>query len=151
RYLGRIFGFYGDNHFEQTVIDQFFHSTSSLLDQIFSRKYGYKDHPEILEENMKKLSETYIPTWAKYHEAHLQANGANGHYVGNKFSIADVRSANTITLIQSITGETIVSESKTPAIWKLKTTIEANSSYIAYTESDEFKAHAKGNKELLGY
>ncbi|KAF9579635.1 hypothetical protein BGW38_004032 [Lunasporangiospora selenospora] len=150
-YLGRIFGLYGDNHFEQTVIDQFYHSTSSLLDQIYSRKFGYKDHPKILEDNLKKLSETYVPTWAKYHEAHLQANGANGHYVGNKFSIADVRSANLIPVIQSITGETIVSESKTPAIWKLKTTLEANPSYAAYTETDEFKGHCKGNMEYYGF
>ncbi|KAF9582736.1 hypothetical protein BGW38_010830 [Lunasporangiospora selenospora] len=150
RYLAKKFGFYGSNLFEETAIDQVLANTNAFIEQIHFKFFGLKD-PAAQAEVIQAFVSTIIPKWAKHHEALLVANGSNGHYLGDKLTLADIRTATIISAATFFSGEEIVSETKTPALWKLKTSIEAIPSYVAWRKTDTYKALALKNKELIGF
>ncbi|KAF9215468.1 hypothetical protein BGZ59_001288 [Podila verticillata] len=92
-----------------------------------------------------------IKHWLEFHEKYLRDNGSNGHYVGSTMSIADVLTVNLINIVVGIYGGDVVTEAKTPALWKVKTTLEAIPSYAAWTQTESFKAISARNKEVLGF
>ncbi|KAF9128600.1 hypothetical protein BGW39_004896, partial [Mortierella sp. 14UC] len=82
---------------------------------------------------------------------HLQANGANGHYVGNKVTLADAKTDYVISMIKGVSGDELISESKTPAIWKVRQEMDKVEGVAVWKASEEYKALDKDNLELLAY
>ncbi|KAF9128357.1 hypothetical protein BGW39_005137 [Mortierella sp. 14UC] len=72
QYLAKQFGLMGDNEYEENLI----------------------------KNERKKAMETFrdgpFRAWVTLHEKHLRDNGSNGHYVGDKLTLADIRTANLI-------------------------------------------------------
>ncbi|KAF8985399.1 Glutathione S-transferase S1 [Entomortierella lignicola] len=149
RYLTKKFGMAGDNAFEETVVDSFVCSTGALIVQIFLKYFTVKD-PALKAAAKEQLVSETIATWIKLHEHHLVANGSNGHYVGNKTTHPDIKTAQLIDIINGVQEGTITEESN-PALWKVKTSVESIPGLKAWKATEEFKAQSELNLRTLGY
>ncbi|KAF9997225.1 Glutathione S-transferase S1 [Modicella reniformis] len=150
RYLGKKFGFLGQNAFEETLINTFISNSAGMASQVFIRYFSLKDEAQKAEAKAK-LIEGPLKDWAKHHEQHLSANGSNGHYVGDKTSLADFKVAFLISIVQGIAGDEVISESKTPAIMKVKATVDAIPGVAKWQESAEYKAISDKTFNALGF
>ncbi|KAF9929044.1 hypothetical protein FBU30_001887 [Linnemannia zychae] len=151
RYLARKFGLYGNGStFEEVLVNTFAHSSQCVVYDVFN-KYALFEDLTVREAGKKSLIEDSLNRWIKYHEQHLQANGANGHYVGNKTTLADVRTDYVISMILGITGDELISESKTPALWKVREEISKIPGVAKWRASEEWKSIDKENHDMLGY
>lgn len=150
RYLCRKYGLLGRNVFEETVINTFASSTNHVLGRELY-KYFTNTDPDAQAAIKEKLFNEPIKYWLEFHEKHLRDNGSNGHYVGSTLSFADVQTVNLIQIVDVLYGGDVVTEAKTPALWKVKTTLEAIPSYAAWTQTESFKALSAKNKEILGF
>ncbi|KAF9081491.1 Glutathione S-transferase S1, partial [Mortierella sp. AM989] len=149
RYLSKKFGLAGDNIFEETVINSFASNTSSLMLQLFMKYYVVKD-PAQKAEAKKELLSGAVPTWVKLNEEHLVANGSNGHYVGNKTTIADIKTAHVIGIVKSLQEDAITEES-TPALLKVKATVDSIPGFKAWRATDEYKELSERTFSALGF
>ncbi|KAF9122959.1 hypothetical protein BGW39_009374 [Mortierella sp. 14UC] len=151
RYLAHKFGLFGNGSaFEEVLVNTFASHTLALITQIFD-KYAVSEDPRTRAAVKGSLASNHIAPWIKHHEEHLQANGANGHYVGDKVTLADVKTDYVISMIQALTGEEFVSESKTPAIWRVRQEMDKIEGVAAWKASEEYKVLSKANYDYLGY
>ncbi|KAF9925465.1 Glutathione S-transferase S1 [Linnemannia zychae] len=150
RYLSHKFGLLGQDEFENVLVNTFVSSTQSLQNQILF-KYSVVKEPELKAAAKEPLVTKSIIPWVEYHEKHLKENNSNGHYVGNKVTLADIKTDFVIGLIQSVTGEDLVSESKTPAIWEVRKKLNEQKHLMAWKATDEYKALSEKNLALLGF
>ncbi|XP_062612153.1 glutathione S-transferase 3-like [Saccostrea cucullata] len=89
RYVGRVFGLYGENIDESTQIDVIIGAN----DDFFKVVMGvYYEKDETKQAELKKdLEETKLPQFFKLMEGILKENnGGDGFFVGNKMTIADL-------------------------------------------------------------
>ncbi|KAG0227113.1 hypothetical protein BGX31_007075, partial [Mortierella sp. GBA43] len=142
RYLAKKFGFAGDNIFEETVINQYVSNATGIVLSIFSKYFGLKDEAQ-KKEALETIITGPLTNWAARNEEHLVANGSNGHFVGNKVTLADIKIAYIIRIFQGVSDERVISQAKTPAILKVKNAVEAlpgvqkwiaSADYIKFTE-----------------
>ncbi|KAG0299676.1 Glutathione S-transferase S1 [Dissophora globulifera] len=150
RYLAKKFGFAGDNVFEEVMVDTYSSNTKALMNQFSAKCFSVKD-PELKKEGKAKLIAENIPTWIQYHERYLTQEGANGHYVGNKLTLADIKTVLAINMVQGISGEDLISQEKTPALWKVKSTFDSIPSVAAVMATEEYKSLSDRNFSILGY
>ncbi|KAG0284301.1 hypothetical protein BGZ96_011312 [Linnemannia gamsii] len=151
RYLARKFGLFGNGTaFEKVLVNTFANSTQGLIMSIFDT-YGLIEDPATRTKNKGPLITIKITPWIKYHEQHLQANGANGHYVGNSVTLADVKTDYVISMIQGLSGEELISKEKTPAIWRIRQEIDKIEGVAEWKASEEYKSIGKENFDFLGY
>ncbi|KAG0296230.1 hypothetical protein BGZ98_001059, partial [Dissophora globulifera] len=84
-----------------------------------------------------------LPTWSNIQEAHLKSNNRNGHYVGNRTTLADIRTTTMLDALTKIIGadrvKSVINETNTPGIHKVVTNVQSNPSYAAWINSDEYK------------
>ncbi|KAF9915208.1 hypothetical protein BX616_006658 [Lobosporangium transversale] len=152
RYLARKFDLYGANALEETIINTYVSQANDVTSQIYSRYYPAKDDKEAQEKIRKQLVEGAISNWIKHHERHLQDNGANGHFISNKLTLADIKAAYLIPLLEHISAkEGLISPEKTPAILKVKETVDSIPSLKAWRESEEYQSFIQGNINWLGF
>ncbi|KAF9915600.1 hypothetical protein BX616_005768 [Lobosporangium transversale] len=152
RYLARKFGFYGSNLFEETAINTFVSQLMDVNSKIFVRYFAVKDDKELQEKNRKELVAGPIANWIKYNEQHLKDNGTNGHFVGNKLSLADFRAYFFICLLEMITAEEgLISPEKTPGILKVKEVIDSDPSIKAWKATEDYKVLSENNARMLGF
>ncbi|KAF9198052.1 hypothetical protein BGZ49_001252, partial [Haplosporangium sp. Z 27] len=151
RYLAKKFGFAGDNAFEENVINTYSSNTSALQLNIYYKTWTFfvKD-PVQNAENKAQLLNGLVAIWIKNHEQHLSANGSNGHYFGNKTTLADIKTAYVIGLIQHMKPD-LITEETYPALMKVKTTVDAIPSLKAWKETEEYRTFSKENLGFLGY
>ncbi|KAF9394641.1 hypothetical protein CPC16_010743 [Podila verticillata] len=149
RYLARKFGLLGRDAFEETVINTFISSTSMIAGPVLAKYFAAQD-PESKAEIKAKIFKDSVQPWIAYHEQHLADNGSNGHYVGTTFSLADLQTAFLVKMVVGLWSD-VISEGKNPALWKVKTNLEANAGYAAWTQTDSFKALDAMSKQLIGF
>ncbi|KAG0255047.1 hypothetical protein BG011_005345 [Mortierella polycephala] len=150
RYLAKKFDFYGSGAFEEVLVNTFSSQVNDMNSKLFLQYFITSD-PELKAKAKENFVTKLIPEFIKNHEAHLQANGANGHYVGNKTTLPDFKLSQVVSIIQSISGEDLVSEKLTPAIFKVKTEVDKIPGLVAWKQTEEFKALSKANFDRLGY
>ncbi|KAG9322600.1 hypothetical protein KVV02_007913 [Mortierella alpina] len=85
----------------------------------------------------------HLPLWIETHTKHLKDNGSNGHYVGDKISLADLLTANDIDHFQIQFGGPKIVEliKKSPEIWKVKEKVDAEPRLQAWRQSEAYKNH----------
>ncbi|KAF8947134.1 hypothetical protein BGZ47_010152 [Haplosporangium gracile] len=149
-YLSRKFNLLGNDTFDEMKIRAYCCSIQSVSSFLLSRVAGIKN-PEVKATMRTQFIETIVPRFVTYHERHLEANGRNGHYVGDKLSCADIKLAVVLVSIISVTGETQVNKQDTPAIWAVWEKVNAIPSYAKWVKSEEYQAIAEGSLQLLGY
>ncbi|KAG0198004.1 hypothetical protein BGX28_008507 [Mortierella sp. GBA30] len=148
-YIGQKFGWVGDNLWEQNLVKMYHSSTQALFDKLVTTVVRAP------KENYDQMMEIYIsiivPEWVDYHERALKANGSNGHYIGSKLTIADIKTATTLENIITLTGDRYLTHEKTPAIMAVYDNFEILPKFAAWKASEECKAYADLNMKLFKF
>ncbi|KAF9124863.1 hypothetical protein BGW39_007845 [Mortierella sp. 14UC] len=141
-YLAKQFGLLGNNEWEELQIKMFHSSLHFIRERLTMRvTWNYK---EVQEKAMDYFLKTSLPVWIETHTKHLKDNGSNGHYVGNKLSLADLQLANVIDHIECLhEGDQIVQRIKegSPELWKVKETVDNEPRLQEWRQSEGYKKH----------
>ncbi|KAG0265458.1 hypothetical protein BG011_004678 [Mortierella polycephala] len=145
-FLAKQFGLHGNNAWEEALINSFYSNSSALFSKeaMSNLFWESKDKgPEEKAKNLDKFVNETLPNWAKIHEAHLKNNGLNGHYVGNRTTLADIKMTTALTAIEIVIGKervaTAISKTETPGIVHVRANVESKSSYATWVNSDKYK------------
>ncbi|KAG0353649.1 hypothetical protein BC939DRAFT_489255 [Gamsiella multidivaricata] len=137
RYLARMFGLLGDTAREEVLSDVFY-AQAVILDT----KYIEMLRCTFEEIRMKALEQflgTTLPNWVKACERHLKENGNTGHFVDNKFTLADIKTAVVLDTYLALDSEKVLNPTNCPCLWKLKKTVDTHPTYAAWRKSEQFK------------
>ncbi|KAF9575152.1 Glutathione S-transferase S1 [Mortierella alpina] len=140
-HLAKKFGLLGDNEWEEQQIKMLHSSSLYLRERLFTRvTWNYK---EVMDKALDHFLTQQLPTWIETHTKHLKDNGNNGHYVGDKLSLADLLTANAIDHFQIQFGGLKIIEmiKKSPEIWKVKEKVDAEPRLQAWRQSAAYKKH----------
>ncbi|GJJ76154.1 hypothetical protein EMPS_08513 [Entomortierella parvispora] len=158
RYLSRKFGYLGKTAHEELLVSQFVAANNAMMTTLVKDYIAQRENLELKAANKEKLIATTIPTWIEYHEKHLSENPAakegkhgNGHYVGNSLSLADLKAYQLIGILQDMIGDDLINKEKTPALLKVKETVEAIPSLQAWKATEDYKAMSERNFQALGF
>ncbi|KAF9431548.1 hypothetical protein BGZ76_000160 [Entomortierella beljakovae] len=140
RYLARKFGLFGKDAWEETAINVFYCSSNAVM-SLYVNKVLLA-FPDTKARELAKFVEKDIPGWVKQHEKWLAKNESiSGYYVGDKISLADIRSVVCLDRFMTIPEcKNIFSDVLTPGLFKLRRALEANPRYTAWIKSEEFEA-----------
>ncbi|KAG0257154.1 hypothetical protein BG011_004138 [Mortierella polycephala] len=148
-YIGQKYGWVGGNFWENNLVKMYHSSTQSLYDKLVTTVVrAPKEH---YDQMMDIYVSSILPEWIKYHEQHLQANGSNGHYVGDKLTIADFKTASILDNLFTLTGERYISREKTPGIMAVYDNLEKQPKYAAWKASEAWKLYDELNKKLVRF
>ncbi|KAG0280109.1 hypothetical protein BGZ95_011260 [Linnemannia exigua] len=140
-FLAERFGLLGENSWEATLIRMFYTNMQYLRERTFSEVFvdpmdkRIKARAWFLERVLKKFLDD--------HEYHLKENGSNGHYVGDKLSLADIHLWNIIHFYGTVPwGQKAIDMfKKYPLVWKVKETVERVPRLVEWRATDEFKGY----------
>ncbi|KAF9162576.1 hypothetical protein DFQ26_003419 [Actinomortierella ambigua] len=90
-YLAKKAGLLGNNEWEEQVIKSIYSSAHYLRERFFMR-VTYIDQ-ESKKRNFSRFMEFLLPHFIRTMEFHLQDNGANGFFMGDRLSLADIHVA----------------------------------------------------------
>ncbi|KAF9946522.1 hypothetical protein BGZ70_003173 [Mortierella alpina] len=147
-YLSRKFNLLGETPFEETRIHALVSSANAVTSFVFVRIASTKDATHKQEWVDQFVSKT-APAWVQPLEEYSKANGTAGYLVGGKLSLADIKAAIAIEVIQGLTGDAIVSAEKTPGLWIIWKTITAIPSYVVWRESAAYQRFDAGYQVFL--
>ncbi|KAI8869792.1 hypothetical protein GQ42DRAFT_24012 [Ramicandelaber brevisporus] len=85
RYVANLVGYHGDNAIEQAQVDAFRMQFEPVMLSLYTYYWMGKRDPQCAEDVKKALENLFF-----FHERALAKNGGNGHYVGNRITIADL-------------------------------------------------------------
>ncbi|KAF9347926.1 hypothetical protein BGX26_000638 [Mortierella sp. AD094] len=140
-YLAEKYNLLGRNSYEKSLISSFISSTASLWDDFLNSAVNLKAAAEVKQEQIVDFLTRKVPNWIRIHEEHLRANGLNGHYVGDTISLADLRAAAMIDLIQRLPpAANFITPEATPGLFKIKQVIDSHPKIIEWRETDLSKS-----------
>ncbi|KAF9153792.1 hypothetical protein BG015_002616 [Linnemannia schmuckeri] len=153
-HIGQKYNFLGSNSWEANQILTYNSSTQSLFDK-FVTLVIRATSPELRAQMMETFVNGFIGEWAEFHERALQANvtsgiAKSGHYVGEKVSLADLKTAAVAVVMMKLSGDKFISEEKTPGILKVCGTVEADERYQKWKASDDMKLFDEVTKKRFG-
>ncbi|KAG0378496.1 MAG: hypothetical protein J3R72DRAFT_430068 [Linnemannia gamsii] len=138
-FLAGRFGLLGDNEWESLAI-QSFYSNIHYLRERCTRTTMFVE-PEL----RKKARDTYLnETLVKFcedHEHHLKANGSNGHYIGDKLSLADIHLSNIIHFFSTIPWSKMALDifQQYESLWKVNETVGKVPAIAEWRQTDLYK------------
>ncbi|KAF9973643.1 hypothetical protein BGZ73_003112 [Actinomortierella ambigua] len=142
-YLAEKFDLLGDNVAEAVQIHGAYSNTRALMHRQEDAYFTRKAHQAA---ERQRFIDTYLMQWIRTHEAVLAKNGSNGHYVGNRTSLADIKTAVAIEQLLNELYEfedgsyaDLINPIATPSLWKVRETVLAKDSYRQWRESQTFK------------
>ncbi|KAI1318504.1 hypothetical protein EDD11_006386 [Mortierella claussenii] len=145
-FLAKQFGFHGNDAWEEALINAYYSNSNIMFFQEIMNNYFWTSVDKSDEEKKKYLDtllNEQLSDWARIHEGHLENNHLNGHYVGNRTTLPDIRTTTMLDALEKIIGKErlaiVVNETKTPGIIKVRHTIESKPSYSTWINSDEYK------------
>ncbi|KAG0363860.1 hypothetical protein BC939DRAFT_170202 [Gamsiella multidivaricata] len=149
QFLASRAGLLGKDFWEENLVKMYLSSTHALFSFLIHNvvQSPKEERPAFLERfRTRSLTE-----WIKFHEKHLRANGANGHYVGDQLSIADIKTASVIEHLVRLCGDNVlISEELTPAIMAVKNNVEKNPAYKEWRSSEQYQAFTAANINFFG-
>ncbi|KAF9899574.1 hypothetical protein EC991_008611 [Linnemannia zychae] len=144
-YLAKKFGLLGTNEYEESII-KMCHSSSAAIQNTFAGAVTWND-PEGKAKGLAFFTSSSLPSWIETHEKHLKDNGNNGHYLGNKLSLADIRTANVIeqfsTQPESEALMAIINKSE--PLLKVRDAVAKDPKMVKWRSGNEYKAFHEGN------
>ncbi|KAG0332340.1 hypothetical protein BG004_001296 [Podila humilis] len=147
-FLAEQFGLLGDNTFEKVVIKSFYSSIHFLRERTIRQLLASGPNGD-RKKDLNDFIEGPLRKFLRDHAFHLENNGNNGHYVGDKISLADIHLSNVIhfyqTFPQGKTFEDVFREYS--SVWKVHETVLTNPEIAAWHESNEFKRLEDNSKE----
>ncbi|KAF9148800.1 Glutathione S-transferase S1, partial [Linnemannia schmuckeri] len=131
-FLAKRFGLLGNNEWEEYIIKAFYNNIHHFRERTFTRMTGalWGTKKEGLEFHLKEA----IPNFITNHEFHLKANGSNGHYLGDKLSLADIHLVNLMDhfLTLPVAEDVMAQFKKSELITKVRERVEANPEIAAW-------------------
>ncbi|KAF9978145.1 Glutathione S-transferase S1 [Actinomortierella ambigua] len=142
-YLANLVGMMGDNEYEKYSI-MALHSSSKAIQENFATYCAF-NVPEAMPKAFQKYRDEYLPQWVEIQDKYLVRNGSNGHFIGDKLTLADIRTAVTINYFESQPDAKVWMGiiSKSAALMKLKATVESYPPIAALRASDEYRQLAE--------
>ncbi|KAF9968873.1 hypothetical protein BGZ70_000017 [Mortierella alpina] len=146
QYLAKQFGLLGSNDYEENLV-RIFQSSTSAVQSIFASTVTW-NHPEVKEQSFQFFLGNQLLTWIATHEKHLADNGNNGHYVGNKLTLADIRTANVIDhfSVQPEAKPIMDIVGKSEALMKVHATVMKDPKIAAWRASEKYRGLAESSK-----
>ncbi|KAF9360452.1 Glutathione S-transferase S1 [Mortierella sp. AD094] len=144
-FLAERFGLLGENKWESLTIQSFYSNIHFLRERTFSE---VADVPKERRKETRDMFFKYtLKKFLEDHEFHLQENGNNGHYVGDKLSLADLHLSNVIHFYETLPWANMALDEfkKYEAVWKVKETVDKVPEVIAWRATDKFKEYEKGS------
>ncbi|KAF9094386.1 hypothetical protein BGX23_002178 [Mortierella sp. AD031] len=153
RYLATKYGFNGHDPYETHKIDQIYTSTD-FANQLFWTRVRWAPLDKRIEEANKFYDEILLP-YIAIHEAHLAKNGANGHYVGESITLADLKSAHFIDRVLFMrpqgAKEPPFSAEKSPNLWKVLQKVNSDPAMVAWKQSERYKEIDAATKSFFKF
>ncbi|KAG0370148.1 Glutathione S-transferase S1 [Mortierella sp. AD032] len=121
QYLAKQFELLGSNEYEENLIKSF-HSSTASLHSLHATTVAFIPDREARKRAMKVFRDGPFRAWVTLHEKHLRDNGSNGHYIGDKLTLADIRTANLIEHMNLQTGGQALYDiiNRSPCLRKLR-------------------------------
>ncbi|KAF9159975.1 hypothetical protein DFQ26_006000 [Actinomortierella ambigua] len=141
-YLAKKFGFLGSNEYEEQLIRVFAANNASFWQEILQAMFKTFALPEAERAKaIQAFADTTMTKWVKIHEQHLNANGNNGHYVGDELSLADLRAEAILGVLERLPNlHEHVNEAKTPGLVALKNKMLAHPKIQEWHQTELFKS-----------
>jgi glutathione S-transferase len=138
RHLAKKHDLLGSNEWETHLIEAL-HANTDDVSNSFTKVITTPDQDR--HELANKYYGSSLKNWIIAHERYLAQNGSNGHYVGDKFSLADIKTATFLErlLLNFRLGQIPISAEETPNIWKLWTTYQAHPIIAKWQKSERFE------------
>ncbi|KAF9207561.1 hypothetical protein BGZ49_000161 [Haplosporangium sp. Z 27] len=137
RYLAKEFGFFGSTKEEELQISIFLSQTITIHNVWVFRVVPALE--PVRDSVLTTFLDVSLKNWVQNCERHLAINGSNGHFVGEKTSLADIKTAVLLDMFLAVdTSEKYLSESKSPELWRLKKLIDSHPRYSEYRRSQMF-------------
>ncbi|KAF9956702.1 hypothetical protein BGZ65_002503 [Modicella reniformis] len=153
RYLAKKFNLFGKNEYEHHKVEEYLSSTDSAVTS-FSIKI-IQSPPEKRVEEANKFYAEVLTRFISVHEAHLQKNGSNGHYIGNSATFADIKTAFLIDRVLFLrpkgADEVPFSAKNSPNLWKVHETVNNHKSYAEWKESPKYQELSVSTKAFFKY
>ncbi|KAG0228022.1 hypothetical protein B0O80DRAFT_425886 [Mortierella sp. GBAus27b] len=141
-YLAEQFHLLGENKWESLTIQGFYSNLQFFRERAFSGPLSAPEDKRL--EARQRFLDTTLKKFLHDHSFHLKENGNNGHYVGDKFSLADIHLNNVIHFFWTLPwGKLVVEEhfKKCEPVWKVHETVEKDPILAAWRKTDEFKKY----------
>ncbi|KAG9066581.1 hypothetical protein KI688_012489 [Linnemannia hyalina] len=103
QYLAKHFDLMGNNGYEENLIKSF-HSSTASLHSLHATTVAFIPDWEARKKAMETFRDGPFTQWVAIHDKHLRDNGSNGHYIGEKLTLADIRTSNLIEHLLLQTG-----------------------------------------------
>ncbi|KAG0224228.1 hypothetical protein BGW41_005175 [Actinomortierella wolfii] len=152
-YLAEKFDLLGDNAAEAVQIRAAYSNTRALMHRQEDTYFARKPYQEA---ERQRFIDSYLDQWIRTHEAVLAKNGSNGHYVGNRTSLADIKTA---VAIEQLLNELYdfqggdyagrINPTATPNLWKVRENVLKKKSYRKWRESQTFKDLKPSTQQLF--
>lgn len=155
RYLSKKLGFIGSSEQEELEIEILLNQTITLQNIWVFRVVPARD--QVREEVTQAFLEYSLQFWINNCEKHLRRKTekegggvGNGHFVGDKTSIADIKAAVLMDTLLAIPGsEKTLNPVDAPGLWKVKEMVDLIPAYAAYRGTDAFRHHDDLQKEKV--
>lgn len=158
RYLARKFNLLGSNAWEEHLVNEYVNSTESL--NVLFNKVMLTSDLEARQKESEIFYRDHLSRWIQTHERHLAEEGQkqNGHYVGDKFTLADVRTMVMMDRIlflvpkgQEETLNKLLNKETAPGLWKVRETAHAHPLIAAWKKSQRHQEIDAGTKGFFKF
>ncbi|KAF9899575.1 hypothetical protein EC991_008612 [Linnemannia zychae] len=139
QYLAKQFGLMGDNEYKENLIKSF-HSSAASVHTLHATTVAFIRERNKRLKAMDAFMDGPFQAWVNIHEKHLKDNGSNGHYVGDKLTLADLRTVNLIEHLNLQTGGEAVNDiiNRTTCLRKLRVEVALDDRIIKWRSSKAY-------------
>ncbi|KAF9977138.1 hypothetical protein BGZ73_006905 [Actinomortierella ambigua] len=143
--LAKKFNLMGDGEYEEQLVRTFYMNAHSVRERYLIRvTWNYKD---VMDKARDQYLETSIPLWCAVQRRQLEANGNNGHLVGNKLTLADIMVANVLdhiaTLPEAERALAVIKECA-PELFRVKEIVDNEPRLAQWRQSAKYKEFIEG-------
>ncbi|KAG0282299.1 hypothetical protein BGZ96_000632, partial [Linnemannia gamsii] len=145
-HLAKKFGLLGTNEYEESII-KMLHNSSAAIMNALSLSVTWTV-PEAKTAGLANFLSITLPAWIGNHERHLNDNGNNGYYLGDKLTLADIRTANVIEQFatQKESEELMALINKSAPLVKLRNTVAKHPKLAEWRSGNEYKTLYDNNE-----
>ncbi|KAF9088156.1 hypothetical protein BGX29_004461 [Mortierella sp. GBA35] len=145
QYLAKKFDLFGDNEWEDITIRGLYSNIHFFLERALTRTTWVT--PDKRKRALGIFLEHFLPEFISDHEMHLRANGSNGHYVGNRLSLADIHLANVIEHFSHLPVANVIMPEfeKSELITKVRENVKKNPEIAAWRANPEYESLRQGS------
>ncbi|KAF8938792.1 hypothetical protein EDD21DRAFT_374699 [Dissophora ornata] len=147
-FLAKKFDLLGSSEYEEQTIKAFYSSIHFLRERCLQQmSWTWADKRKVAFE---EWTTQYMPDWIRIHELHLERNGANGHFFGDKISVADIHFVSLLDHLAEVPrgDELVALFRESPLLWKVRETVLQNKEIAEWRASEIFQNLVLGGKKV---